>query len=38
MYNTYVRFYGRLVLAGRLDIKDVPEMYREDVESWVAGH
>ena len=38
MYNTYVRFYGRLVLAGRMSIDDVPEMYRADVASWVEEH
>ena len=38
MYNTYVRFYGRLVLAGRMSIDDVPELYRADVASWVEEH
>ena len=38
MYNTYVRFYGRLVLAGRMSIDDVPEVYRTDVEAWVEEH
>lgn len=36
MHDTYVRFYGRLVLAGRMSIDDVPEEYRKDVEAWIA--
>ncbi len=38
MHDTYVRFYGRLVLAGRMDIDDVPELYRADVAIWVEEH
>lgn len=38
MHDTYVRFYGRLVLAGRMGIDDVPELYRADVASWVEKH
>lgn len=38
MHDTYVRFYGRLVLSGRMSIDDVPALYRADVEQWVIEH
>ena len=35
MHNIMVRMWGRLIIAGRKTIEDVPEALREDVIAWV---
>ena len=38
MHDIMVRMWGRLIIAGRKKIEDVPEALREDVVAWVNAN
>ena len=38
MHDIMVRMWGRLIIAGRKEIDDVPEALKEDVIAWVNAN